>query len=364
MSGVVRRRAFEQTTARSIFRAMFIAIGLAAVILLPPSPAGSFQANKLSETQKKDLKKAFSMVLGKRKGPFAKNTCVCTDGRSAPVLSPTGQIRNICGAKTLFCAAFKADWGKDLEKQRVYVGNIFSRDLNDWDRFTDHHDLVRGFILERFLINTQPKHKLTEVRSYGGLSGAEYEVEAQPKFYERYLSLDSYNDFRHYLLAYELQKRHFARGDFGKMQEVRNMASRIQERDKKFKPLRDAVHNQVSASLIPLLVADRDKRPAGKTRKMVDALITEIEKLTSLTEDAIRPQLSEIENAEALARLTALLDQPTEDDIGLITSLAAVMAAAREMVAGRQVAVADARRLVSNRRVDDRVEVVLGHGAQ
>ncbi|MGI9481042.1 MAG: PEP/pyruvate-binding domain-containing protein [Hyphomicrobiales bacterium] len=321
----------------------FFLITLLAALAAFSASAFAFQAQGLSKEVQRELKKHWAPSMSKIKGPFGPNTCVCTDGRSAPVQSKSGAIRNICGEKTLFCSAFKAPWGKELENYGVYVANILSRDLYEWDRFPDHHNLVRGFILEKFIIATYPKHKLSEMRQYGGLSGAEYESVAEPKFFEKYLSLPSFNDFRHFILAYELQKRFFSRGDFGKMQEVRNMASRIQKRDKKFKPLRDAVHNQVSAALLPLLIADRDKRPAGQTRKMVEELIDEIEKLTAMTDDSLDPLIAEIEDAALKKEVQGLL---SDDNSDRIDALANVMINNRQKIAFRKVSPADARRLV------------------
>jgi len=322
------------------WRFLMVCAAMAAFSL----PGHAFQTESLSPIVQKELKALWAPSMSKIKGPFGDNTCVCTDGRSAPVQSKSGVIRNICGQKdTLFCAAFKAPWGIDLEKYRVYVANIFSRDLNDWDRFSDYHDLVRGYVLEKFIIATYPKHKLSEMRQYGGLSGAEYESVAEPKFFEKYLALESFNDFRHFLLAYELQKRFFSRGDFGKMQEVRNMASRVQGRDRKFKPLRDAVHNQVSAALLPLLSAYRKKMPAGKTRKMVDELISEIDKLTSMTDASLAPLVEEIEDAGIKGEISKLM---AGEDGNQVSALAKVMVYNRQKIAAREASPADARRMI------------------
>ena len=145
----------------------------------------------------------------------------------------------------------------------MYIGNIFSRDLYLWDSFPDHNDLVRGYILEKYFVETNPNHKLSQLRAFGGLSGAEYETAAAPRFFERYLAAPEFNDTRDFLLAYELQKRFFVRDDVGQIEKVRAMAVRIHKADPKFKPLRDAMHNQLSAGLIPPLAAYRDKLPPG-----------------------------------------------------------------------------------------------------
>ncbi|MGI9393920.1 MAG: hypothetical protein ACR2OY_04680, partial [Boseongicola sp.] len=317
------------------------------VVALSGHQAQAFEGRKLSEQERSALDAAWSISEQRRKGPFGKNTCVCTDGRSGTVLRPNGQILNICGEKTLFCSAFKAEHGVSLEDQRVYVANIFSRDLYDWDRFDDHDDLVRGYILERFVIGTLPDSKLAQVRQYSGLSGAEYEIGAQREFFERYLSRENYNDFRHYLLAYELQKRNFARGGFGKMQEVRDMASRVQGLDPKFKPLRDATHNQVSASLIPLLAKYRDNNAGPRTAKMIDTLIAEIRLLTSLEIDALDADIAEIEDDALRSELAALAENAaTAVSVQKLAFLGQIMRTARKAVADGRVSPADRRRSV------------------
>lgn len=327
----------------------FLFCCMAAVIsmVLAIQAASAFEARKLSNDEKSRLDRSWKTIQQKVKGPFGANTCVCTDGRSAPVLTKSGGIRNICGEKTKFCAAFKADWGKDLEKDGVYVANIFSRDLHEWDRIANHMDLVRGYIMERYIIDTVPKNKLSEMRQYGGLSGAEYEVVAQREFYNRFLTLTDYNDFRHYLLAYELQKRHFARGGFGKMQEVRNMASRIQGVDKSFKPLRDAVHNQVSASLIPLLVDYRDNRAGAKAKKMTEELIDEIRVLTALDVSALDEDVAAIENEQFRQGLSDHLAKASQaQGVQVMANLGNLMRMSREFVAAGLVHADDRRRAI------------------
>jgi hypothetical protein len=111
--------------------------------------------------------------------------------------------------------------------------------------------LVRGYVLEKYFIETHPDHKLTTAKTLSGVSGSEYEQPAMSAFAEKYLSQDGYNDYRYFLLAYELQKRYFIRAEQGRIGQVRNLASQIQSMDANFKPLRNAVHNQISAALIP-----------------------------------------------------------------------------------------------------------------
>ncbi len=323
--------------------ALVCALGLALVA----APVEAFQAQELSEAAKKELRQSWATIMAKKKGQYGPNTCVCKDGRSAPVLSKSGQIRNICGnPNTVYCAAHMAPWGLKLRDHGVYIGNIFARDLYDWDKIPDHHNMVRGYILEDFFVDTNPSHKIAELRSYGGLSGSEYELPAMPKFYERYLALPSFNDFRHFLLIYELQRRNFTSGETGKIHDARAMATRIQGRDPKFKPLRDATHNKISASLIPRLAAYRNQQPNASIKKQVDALIREIEKLTTLDESALKPQLAQIEDKVLRARMTGLMPAKDLDAVEDIVALATLMVEARQTVAAREIAPADARRLI------------------
>ncbi len=170
-----------------------------------------------------NLQKQFRVTLQKRNGPFGKNVCVCSDGREEPLLRPDGTIQNACGDKTLFCSAFRAPWAVALGQQGMYIGNLFSTDLYLWDRFPDHHDLVRGHILEKYFVENHPDHRLAVAKTLRGVSGAEYEAPAVPRFAERYLNHESFSESRHFLLAYELQRRFLVGGDQG-----RTLADRLE----------------------------------------------------------------------------------------------------------------------------------------
>lgn len=315
------------------------------ILMLIVAPANSASSGLLSTREKANLRKHFRKTLKEEKGPYGPNVCVCTDGRKEPVERPDGTISNVC-KRTLFCAAFRAPWAEALAKRGVYIGNIFSSDLHHWDDVPDHHDMVRGYILEKYFVQTHPKHKLAKLKSYRGLSGAEDEIPAFMRFSERYLADDTFNDSRHFLLAYELQKRFFVSEDQGQIDKVRNLAVQVQQLDRKFKALKDAVHNQISASLIPELEAYRDRLPKGETRSTTDALIEQLTKVTSLNESALRPLMAKIENQELRSRLEALLPTSEATPLAAIQSLAEIMVLARRAVAQRSVAPGDARRLV------------------
>ncbi len=308
--------------------------------------AASSPLRELTATQKQDLQEQFRTTLQKRKGPFGKNVCVCSDGRREPVRRPDGSIQNACGDKTLFCSAFRAPWAEALGQHGMYVGNLFSNDLYLWDSFPDHHNLVRGYVLEKYFVENHPDHRLAVAKTRPGVSGAEYEAPRVPRFAERYLSEDSFTDSRHFLLAYELQKRFLVVEDQGRIDKVRNLATQIHGMDPNFKPLRDATHNQISASLIPRLVAYRDRLPSEQARSRLDELVTEIKKLTSLDESALRPQLAQIEDPALRNRLTDRMPPQGASPPEIIASLADMMVVARKEVAKRSTSPADARRLI------------------
>src|SRR5262249_10688904 len=255
-----------------------ILIGVMLGAGLFAAPVDAVRAPELSGAEKKTLKDNFALCVGKLKGPYTENFCVCPGGEKRPVRSASGALGTGC-KDPIFCAAYRAPWAEALAKDGVYIANVFSRDLYLWDTFTDHNDLVRGYVLENYFIETNPTHKFAELRAFGGLSGAEYETDASARFFERYLSSPEFTDTRNFLLAYELQKRFFLHADLGQIEKVRAIAVRVQAADPRFKPLRDAVHNQMSASLIPRLVAYRDKLPAGSERTQIDEMIGEITKL-------------------------------------------------------------------------------------
>ncbi len=319
---------------------------VAAALLLLAGPAAAMRTPELDAAEAAALRRDFAPCLSKLKGPYSENFCVCRNGDKRPVRDKAGRITSPCGADALFCAAFRAPWAEALARRRVWIANIFSRDLWLWSEIANHHDLVRGYLLEKYYVDTNPTSKLAELRAFGGLSGSEYETEASRQFFERYLAEPDFEDSRHFPLAYELQRRYFVRDDLGQVEKVRNMAVRIQAAQAKFKPLRDAIHNQLSASLIPKVEAYRDAMPAGPVRSQVDALVTELSKLTALDEGALRVQLAEISAAGLREELGALVPAAGADPVAAVSSLARLMLRARQVVATREVSTADVRRLI------------------
>ncbi|MBW2363339.1 MAG: hypothetical protein JRG84_20775, partial [Deltaproteobacteria bacterium] len=323
----------------------WLAAALAAITLVAAG-GGAARGPVLTESQASELERNWQLVLAKRKGPYTRNYCVCRNGERRPVQLPDGRIVSPCGGAAQFCAAWREPWAEALAQQGLYVGNLFARDLFTWDDFPDHHDLVRGYILEKFLVETQPRHKLAVMRAYGGLAGAEYEARAAPRFFERYLDLESFEEPRHYLLAYELQRRFFVRDDQGAIGKARNLASAIHRTRADFKPLRDAVHNQISAAHIPRIEAYRDGLEAGSLRDRCDELIAEIRKLTHLDADALLVQLAELEDVGAREALAPRVPRGDADAVAATAALGELMVAARRRVEAKQGSPADRRRLV------------------
>jgi hypothetical protein len=178
--------------------------------------------------------------------------------------------------------------------------------------------------------------------------GAEYEARDMPLFQQRLLADSEFNDFQHFILAYELQKRFFVRNDQAGIQSIRNLATNIRAMDEQFKPLRDATHNQISAALIPNLTAYRDKLPTSsdKERKAISELITKIDALTSLDQSALAPQLAEISDEALRKRLIAKLPAADADVVTVIDALAGMMVESRQAVASGKLKPADAAQLV------------------
>jgi hypothetical protein len=325
--------------------ALVLALALALSLSLAAAPAQA-RGPELTDADKRELDKNWKLVLTKNKGPYSSNYCVCKNGEKQPVMLPDGRIQSPCNGNPNFCAAFREPWADAIGGQGMYVANLFARDLYLWDTFPDHHDLVRGFVLEKFFMDTHPDHKLSQMRAYGGLAGAEYEARDQPRFVEKFLDLPSFKEPRDYLLAYELQRRFFVRADQGQIARARNLASSIQNRRKDFKPLRDQVHNQISATQIPKVQAYCDKLSAGPALDDCNALVTEIGRLTSLDEGALTEQIQEIQDPALREQMAGLLPAADAGSLEKVDALANLMVKARQDVEAKRGSAADRRRLV------------------
>lgn len=320
--------------------ALLLAAGLALAL-----PAAAFRAPELTADQEREIRQNFSLSVSKLKGPYTENMCVCPGGSKRPIRSASGSLGAAC-ENPVFCAAYRAPWGEALAKQRLFIGNIFSRDVYEWESHSNHNDVVRGYILEKYFTETNPGHKLSQLRAFRGLASSEEEAPAAKKFFERYLSATEFDPSQHFLLAYELQKRFFIRSDIGQIQEIRAMATRIESMDPRFKPLKDAVHNQLSAGLIPKLEEYQSRLAQGAERSEIGRLVAEIAKLTSIDETALEPQIADLEDEALRARLRGLVPGSGADPVDAIAQLARIMEAARSTVASRSASPADSRRLI------------------
>ena len=150
-----------------------VAAGCGFVALLGmTAPAASFRPLPLPAQDQKVLRDNFALCLSKLKGPYTGNFCVCPDGKKVAVRGADGQVGAAC-KNALFCAAFRAPWAEALAKQRMYIANLFSRDLYLWDSFPDHNDLVRGYILEKGAIkpwrSSEYRNWLARLRQTGAV---------------------------------------------------------------------------------------------------------------------------------------------------------------------------------------------------
>jgi hypothetical protein len=316
-----------------------------AALLAIAGSAAAFRAPELTPEQEKDLKQNFSLSVSKLKGPYTENTCVCPNGTKRPIRSASGALGAAC-EKPIFCAAYRAPWGEALAKQQLYLGNIFSRDVYEWDGYADHNNLVRGYVLEKYFVETNPQHKLAQLRNFRGLASAEEEAPAAAKFFERYLAAPEFDEGRHFLLAYELQRRFFVAADMGQIQQVRSAAVRVESMDPRFKPLKDAIHNQVSAGLLAPLAEYRDKLPQGTERSEIQGIMDQIQKLTSIDEKALEPQIAAIQDETLRGQLKALVPAESANPVDVLSALAQLMVTARQTVAAKKVSTADQRRLI------------------
>lgn len=252
-------------------------------------------AETLSDATRKKLDQNWHLCLVKKKGPFSANTCVCKNGTKEMVRKVNGKLIVPCGGAFVWCEAFRSDWGRALAEEDVWVGNLFQRDVYEWNQIGDPHALVQGYALEHDFIETNPGHKLDQLRAYGGLSGAEYEAAALPGFLDLYLAMPDFDADVHHLTTFELLRRYRVRNDPKEILRVRNLSSAIQAKDRKFKPYRDRTHNQISASLVPILRTYRDSLPPGSPlAPKVDELMAAVQALVTPTDDDLRSRVASL----------------------------------------------------------------------
>ena len=308
---------------------------------------------ELSSKEKKSLKNAYKTILSKRKGPFTINTCTCTNGKRAAVADKNMRIRpNPCRelekSGQLFCSAYRNQFGEILARNGVYVGNIFSNEVFLWDENPDHHRLVKGFILEKYYMETHPESKLTMSRAYGGISGTEFEVKYAPIFFAKYYALADWKDFHNYLLQYELQRRFFCKCNLSLVNDIRNLSLVIYRSYKPFKPVKDLVHNRLSPGLVPLIEDFKKEHPQDqKNAEKYTRLIEMIRSLTYVDQSQLKGYLPGISEPGIRDRVKTILDIPKNAPLRLLQNLADLVVASRETVAAKQIKPEEAVNLVN-----------------
>ncbi len=308
---------------------------------------------ELSSREENVLKNAYKSILVKRKGPFTINTCTCTNGKLAPVADKNMKVRpNPCreleGVGQLFCSAYRNDAAETLARFGVYVGNIFSNEVFLWDQNPDHHSVVKGFILEKYYMDTHPESKLNMSRAYGGISGTEFEVKYAPMLFAKYYALADWNDFHDYFLQYELQRRFFCKSNLFMVNDIRNLSLVIYRSYPPFKPVKDLVHNRLSPSLIPLIEDFRKKHPQDrKNDQNYVRLIEMIRSLTYVDQSQLKEYLPIISNKGIQDLIKNILNIPHNAPLRLLHSLADLVVASRETVAVKAIKPEEAVTLIN-----------------
>ncbi len=308
---------------------------------------------ELSSKEENVLKGAYKSILAKRKGPFTINTCTCTNGKLAPVADKNMRVRpNPCreleGVGQLFCSAYRNNAAETLARLGVYVGNIFSNEVFLWDQNPDHHSVVKGFILEKYYMDTHPESKLVMARAYGGISGAEFEVKYSPIFFAKYYALADWNDFHDYLLQYELQRRFFCKCDLSLVNDIRNLSLVIYRSYPPFKPVKDLVHNRLSPGFVPLIEDFQKKHPQDrKNAQNYERLIEMVKSLTYVDQSQLKGYLQNISDNGIKDLIRNILEIPRNAPLRLLHSLADLVVVSRETVAAKEIKPEEAVRLIN-----------------
>jgi phosphoenolpyruvate synthase/pyruvate phosphate dikinase len=308
----------------------------------------------LTDEDKKELKSIYSLIKEKIKGPYTINYCTCVNGKKAPVADKKLRVRpdpcgQLLGVRQLFCSAYRTDLAYRLaHKYGLYVANIFSNEVFLWHTHSDHHRLAKGFILEKFFMEHHPESKLTTSRAYGGISGAEFEVKYAPLFFEKYYALPDCADFRHYLIQYELQRRFFIRGNISLISNTRNIATSIYRSYPPFKPIKDLVHNRMSAGLIPMIEEFQKNHPQDrKNAAKYERLISQLRKLTFVNKNDLKEYLPMISDSEIKSHIHTIVNSRDTLEASLLHKLSQLMIKSREKYAQRKISPKEAVELVN-----------------
>lgn len=326
-------------------------VALAAGLTLAPAPSLAAEDGGLDTGQLASLKKHWAQVRSTFKGPYTINYCTCTNGERAPVADKDLNVRAdpcalVYGAGELFCSAYRTDLAQEMgEKYGLWVANIFANEVYTWDAQQDHDKIAKGFILERYYMNTNPDKPLTVFKSTGGISGAEFEARYAPQFFARYYAMPGWKDFTNYLVQYELQRRFFLGGDESAIHQVRNISSAIRNSYEDFKPLRDLIHNQMSPGLVPIIEDFQRSHPQAGQQQRFEQLKDALRRLTSVDVGS----LARYGQGVASPMVQTLLKQALAAPAGISRAgaLGKLVAACRSAVAPGNIAPEQAVRLVN-----------------
>ena len=314
----------------------FAIVAMALIVL-----AGGVGRAELQDSDKQALQDAYGKIQTREKGPYASNTCTCVNGQRALVADKKMRVRpDPCreeyGAKQLFCSAYRSEPALALAGRGVYVGNIFSNEVDLWNSHADYHRLVKGFILEKYEMDRNPDGKLAVSRAYRGISGVEFEAKYAPIFYANYYRLSDWSDFRHYLLQYELQRRFFLSTDMPMLADIRSLSLSMHQKYAPFKPVKELIHNRLTADLAPMVEDFQRQHPKAPIKKEdFSRLAAMIRKATEANPRRLEASLARIKDPGLQRRIRAVARIPETDAPARIRALAELSVACREFIAGK-----------------------------
>lgn len=336
ISQKIALKSLPQPHKKVIMKRLLTLLAVTPLVLGHPVQA------ELSADENKTLTQTYQKIQSRDKGPYDINTCTCVNGELAPVADKDMRVRpdpcrELFNAKQLFCSAYRSKPAMTLIEHGVYVGNIFSNEVNLWEKNKDHHRLVKGFIFEKFQMDTNPEGKLSISRSYRGISGLEFEAKYAPVFFALYYKLPDWTDFRHYLLQYELQRRFFLSSDMVTLNDIRTLSMAMSQQYPPFKPVKDLIHNRLTADQAGLVEDFQRKHGTGSIKKEdFNRLATMIRGLTDIDSNRLPALLPKITNSEIRKRIKAVAELPASDTRGRLHALAELTVHCRQMTAARQ----------------------------
>ena len=128
---------------------------------------------------------------------------------------------------------------------------------------------------------------------------------------------------------------------------MRVLATQIQSRNPSFKPLRDAVHNRISAGEIPRIKSFRDALRPDQDRRPYDELIEALMLLTAIDEKSHYSEIAGLDDGQTRVSLTRMLQSiDLADPLSMATSLGKLLVESRSAVTQKSLTSRDSRRLI------------------